>query len=179
VKSPSSGSQDTNLPEHDAVNLATKQATSLPRITDNSLLPATDFKNHFRQLILRKWNLLWKKQTNNKLLAIKQVLIQWSSSARNSRREEVTSRLKIGHTRLTHSYLLDRHFISGPTCSHCPAEHPTVNCFFSCKQLRSLRTLHNVQSSIPLAFRKQLKHSLQYPFKKPQNSYVSCNCLNN
>ena len=43
-----------NLPEHGAVNLAAKQATSFSRITDNSPLRAADFKNHFRHLTLRK-----------------------------------------------------------------------------------------------------------------------------
>ena len=47
-------------------DLAAKQTPSFPRITDNSRLPSADFWNHFRHLILRKWNLLWKKQTNNK-----------------------------------------------------------------------------------------------------------------
>ena len=56
-----------NLPEHDAVDSAAKHATSLPKITDNSPLPYDDFKNHYRHLILCKWNLLYGKvkQTTN------------------------------------------------------------------------------------------------------------------
>jgi len=65
------------LPEHEAVDLTAEQATSLPRITDNSPLLVADFKNDFRHLSLRKWNILWKKQTNHKLLAIEQVPVPW------------------------------------------------------------------------------------------------------
>jgi len=71
-----------NLPKHDAADLAAKRATSLPRITDNSPLPAADFKSHFHHFILRKWNLLWKQQTNNEFLAIKQVPILPSDGKR-------------------------------------------------------------------------------------------------
>jgi len=53
-----------HLPEHDAVDLKAKQATSLPRIRDNSPLPGADFKDQFCYLFLGKWNLWWQKQTN-------------------------------------------------------------------------------------------------------------------
>ena len=155
-----------NLKEHDAVDLAAKHATSLPRITDNSPIPASDFMNHFRQLILQKWNLHWKNQINNKLLAIKKIPVPWSSSIRNSRREEVIlTRLRIGHTRITHSHLLNPHILSNPSCPYCLSKFLTVAHFFSCPHLNSLRTSFNVPSSLPQALPNNsdtVTASLQY-----------------
>ncbi len=42
---------------------------------------------------------------NNKLHAIQPYLGSWPGSRRNARREEV---IRLGHTYLTHSYLLNR-----------------------------------------------------------------------
>ena len=155
-----------NLPEHDAVDLAAKRATSLSRITDNSPLPASDFKNHFSLLISNNWKLRWKEQLDNKLVAIKQNPVPWSSSVRNSRREEVTlTRLRIGHTRLTHSHLLNPYILSGPSCSYCQEDSLSVSHFFSCPQLQSLRTSLNVESTLPLALRNNsntVTVSIQY-----------------
>lgn len=104
-----------DLPEHDAVDEAAKLATKFPKITDPTCLPASDYKNHYRSLILQSWNKFWKNQSSNKLLPIKQIPIQWSSSIRDSRREEVIlTRLRIGHTRITHSHLLNNYILTLP-----------------------------------------------------------------
>jgi len=102
-----------NLQKHDLVDLAAKRATELKNITDKTPLPAYDHKNYFRSLIHRSWNLAWKNQTNNKLRYIKTIPSLWASSIRESRREQIIlTRLRVGHTRITHSYLLDPRLIS-------------------------------------------------------------------
>jgi len=42
-----------SLPEHDAVDQTAKQVTSLRKITDNYEVPATDYKNYYRILVLK------------------------------------------------------------------------------------------------------------------------------
>ena len=55
-----------DLPEHDAVDRAAQQATRYTKITDHSLLPASDYRNYYRSLILQKWDSShWKSQTYN------------------------------------------------------------------------------------------------------------------
>ena len=56
-----------NLIEHDTVDLAAKQASSLQIITDHSLIPSLDYKIHFRSLILQQWHYFWKNQSTNKI----------------------------------------------------------------------------------------------------------------
>lgn len=155
-----------DFPKHDAVDRAAKQATSLPHITDNTCLPVSDLKNHYRSLILQKWQTLWENQPSNKLLRIKKYPSPWKSSLRPSRKEEVIlSRLRIGHTRITHSYLLNPYAQSPPPCPHCREENLTVDHFFTCSHLRALRKSINVPSSIIQALKNNsdsISLSLQY-----------------
>ena len=115
-----------NFSPHDAVDKAAKEATSFSKITDPIPSPSQDLKKFYSAKIAKQWLEDWQGQTSNKLHKIKKTPIPWSSSHRESRREEVIlSRLRIGHTRLTHSFLLltthktSRKFISPSFCHNC------------------------------------------------------------
>ena len=57
--------------------------------------------------ILEEWQTSWNNSIGNKLLDIKPTIGEYQSVVRNIRREEVVlARLCLGHTRVTHSYLL-------------------------------------------------------------------------
>ena len=72
-------------------------------------IPFNNFKPFINKYILSKWQTLWDADIFNKLHAIKPILGNSSSVVRNLRREDVVfTRLCIGHTRITHSYLLNR-----------------------------------------------------------------------
>jgi len=77
------------FPEHNAVDKTAKQATSSPKIIHYTRLPIADLNNHYRSLILQQWNLFRKTQSSNKLLSIKKIPSPWSSSTRDSKREEL------------------------------------------------------------------------------------------
>ena len=154
------------LPEHDAVDRAAQQATSFTNITDYSLLPATDYKNHYRSLILKQWYSFWQNQSPNKLHLIKQTPTPWRSSYRDSRREEVVlARLRISHTRITHSHLINSSSQSPAPCPHCHEDNLTTGHMFTCSQLLPLRSSLNVPSSLCQALRNNsdsVSRSLQY-----------------
>ena len=138
------------LPHHDEVDRAAKESTLSHTITDPSPSPAYDLKTCYRSLITTAWNNLWTNLPHNKLRHIKSKPSLWSTSNRNSRREEVIlSRLRIGHTRLTHSYLLLN--LHPPSCNYCQSENLTVQHLFLCPALHNLRTLHSVPQSISSA----------------------------
>ena len=154
------------LHEHDAVDRAAKQATFFPKVTDRTQLPVSDYKNHYRSLILKSWHTYWSNQTSNKLLRIKKAPVPWKSSFRKSKREEVIlSRLRIGHSKITHSHLLSPDNPHPASCPHCLHENLTVDHIFSCPQLQPLRTSLNVPSIISEALNnnsKSVSLSLQY-----------------
>ena len=54
-----------------------------------------------------QWQTSWNNSIGNKLLAIKPIIGEHQPVVRNIRKEEVVlARLRLGHTRVTHSYLL-------------------------------------------------------------------------
>jgi len=131
--------------EHGAVDSTAKRATGSKKITDGLSLLTSDYKQYFRSLALQSWNLLWKNECHNNVLLIKQISSPWTSSTRNSRREEVTlTHLRTGHTRLTHSYLLNPYILSPSSCPHCQEENLTVDHFFSCPHLSSPHVSYNI-----------------------------------
>ena len=50
------------FPEHDKVDSAAKRTTAFPTITEKSLIPVSDYRNHYCALILKKWNTFWNNQ---------------------------------------------------------------------------------------------------------------------
>ena len=72
-------------------------------------IPYANFKSFINRYILNKWQILWNNSVGYKLFEIKPVIGQSQPVVRNIRQEEVVlARLRIGHTRITHSYLLKR-----------------------------------------------------------------------
>ena len=90
---------------HEAADVAAKE--SLDFNITASQVPNTDLKPHINSFIGNKWQERWSSCLDNKLLKIKPTLGVWPSGFRNSRKEEVVlSRLRIGHTYFSHSYIL-------------------------------------------------------------------------
>ena len=137
------------IPGNERVDSAARQATRLPRV--NPLLPpASDLFTFIKSHILSHWNRTWLLQTSNKLHAVKPSPIYWKSSDRTSRREEmVLARLRIGHSRLTHTHLISHLF--PPDCPKCSEENLTVDHLFSCPQTDHLRAKYSVPSNRSMA----------------------------
>ena len=81
----------------------------LPLLDSTNINPDNIEKHFVNKYILSEWQKSWDTATFNKLHAIKPVVGNNSSAIRNVRREDVViTRLRIGHTRFTHSYILNR-----------------------------------------------------------------------
>ncbi|KAL1447076.1 hypothetical protein WDU94_015622 [Cyamophila willieti] len=75
-----------------------------------------DFKPFISNILKKNWQTQWDSVSNtNKLKSIKPVIGKWSSSSQDKRHEEVVlTRLRIGHTRVTHSFLFTK--TDPPSC---------------------------------------------------------------
>ena len=136
---------------HQSVDFAAKQSLLFTEITDPSLSPAYDLKTYYRSFITSSWHNTWQAQPITKLRSIKKTSTPWSCSNRTSRHEEIIiSRLRIGHTRLTHSHLL-LGLYSPPSCRYCHADEITVSQFFLCPSLQNLRKSFSVPSLLSSA----------------------------
>lgn len=110
---------------------AAKAALNLPISTLQ--IPATDLRPAIHSYVTEIWQGEWDANPQANLHQIQpKVLITTKQKHRSLRRREQTiiSRLRIGHTRLTHEYLLEG--TEPPVCTPCNApltvEHILINC---------------------------------------------------
>ena len=96
-------------------------------------VPHFDMKQPIHKYILHKWQEQWSSPllTNNELKAIRPLLSFWQYSFHRDRRIGIVlTRLRIGHYRLTHGFILDGGRAS--VCAHCDSfltvEHILVHC---------------------------------------------------
>ena len=119
----------TGITGNEKADLAAKSALDLPRAKVG--VPYADFKYLIGQYIFSIWQDDWNGAVINKLHSVKPVLGDWQSSYRRCRKDEVVlCQARIGHTYLTHSYILKKH--PPPQCEHChcilTVRHILVEC---------------------------------------------------
>ena len=106
-----------------------KEATSKGLIT--SVLPFSDLKPKIHSYTHASWQKDWDKQVDNKLFEIRPSLSEKLPSLGGTCKEEVVlTRLKIGHTFLTHSYLLKGE--RAPQCTPCHEPLTVKHILLSC-----------------------------------------------
>lgn len=118
-------------------------------------LPSTDLKPLINQFIYSKWQTSWNNTLHNKLYSIKPSLGDSPLAYRAVRREEVVlARCRIGHTRLTHSYLLNRE--EQPECVFCveplTVKHLLLDCVdlaLARQQYFSVNTMNQLFNTVP------------------------------
>ena len=97
------------------------------------------FVEHIDQFSYIQWQEWWNLCQDVKIWEVKPLLGEWSSSYRTSRREEIIlSRLRIGHSYVTHSHLLRGE--PPPLCEHCGKPLTIKHILIECTFFISLRT---------------------------------------
>ena len=130
-------------------------------------IPFNNYKPFINRYISDKWQTSWNETPFNKLKEIKPVIKESKSVISNIRREEVVlTRLRIGHTRITHSWLLNRD--EQPNCTGCnvpfTVKHFLLDCFDFHQARHSffqVNNLHDLFKDVPIeniiAFLKEIK----------------------
>ena len=108
------------------------------------------FLNHINQYILSTWPDDWNDAVANKVHSVKPVLGDWQSSYRQCRKDElVLCRARIGHTHLTHSYILRKD--PPPRCEHCQCiltvRHIFMECYHFAEKRKDVFDKRNVTES--------------------------------
>ena len=113
-----------------------KQAkTSLSLEPTSCKIPFSNFKPSFDKYILKEWQTSWNTSIGNKFLDIKHG--EHQSVVRNIRKEVILARLRIGHTRVTHSYLLQGE--EQPQCVGCDGPFTVRHFLLDCGDFAQLR----------------------------------------
>ena len=98
---------------------------ALQKDVSECLISYTDAYQYISQYVRDLWQSEWDTAVNNKLHATKPLIGEQPSAYRSVRRDEVVlSRLKLGHSYLTHSYLLKGD--PPPECVTCDC-HLTIS----------------------------------------------------
>jgi len=101
-------------------------------------LPATDTYPRITKLIFDEWQEVWNSCTGNKLHAIRPTVCGYKQKTCLSRRDSVLlNRLRNGHTRLTHSFLLSDDDV--PECGTCQCLLTVKHILVECVDLNYVR----------------------------------------
>ena len=99
-----------------------------------------------RAYIRRKWQARWSSPgmtKNKKYKEIRQSIEHWPSGyQRNRRAEVILSRLRIGHTRLTHGFLLEGGI--APVCDQCNSSLTVDHILVHCQKFTVARQRHGM-----------------------------------
>ena len=132
---------------NERADAAAKSAAALAHTTD-AKVPHLGFKDIIHSFVRRKWQLHWETlQSNFKLKSIRPLVSPWRSSCLLDRRSSVViTRLRIGHTYLTHRYLK----ASGaerqvPLCSTCQVDLNVKHILIDCPAYRLQRRALNLE----------------------------------
>ena len=107
-----------------------------------SKIPIGDYINTLKPFIWERWQNMWDEQpVTNKLKEIKTTVKPWSSSIQVTRKHEVTlTRLRIGHTRLTHGHLMNTNDLP-PKCDQCNVNLSIKHIFTNCTKFTNKRRM--------------------------------------
>ena len=107
-------------------------------------IPHRDYHHPIRKHIMKIWQDRWD-QSQEKLREIKPKVKPWVNLPGGNRKNEVKlTRLRIGHSRLTHSYYMSRG--RPPECEHCRVPLSINHLLVDCQATQNTRAqLNNIK----------------------------------
>jgi len=134
---------------NEAADRLAKEALLLerPRV---SKIPFPDLKSKIRKHVREEWRRSWSRDTNNKLRQIKTDLAPRPKSRLKRIHEVRIARLRIGHTALTHRFLLERE--EAPLCRACDCSLTVKHILIDCIDFETVRAQHYRQRDMKSLF---------------------------
>ncbi|CAI6356298.1 unnamed protein product [Macrosiphum euphorbiae] len=137
----------TGIKGNEEVDLLANQAISSTKSTVINSLPYKDLSRIINLISNKQLQSQWDRTSDNKLKNIKKTIQKWRSPLNTTRKADiVTTRARIGHTHLTHSFLFnhDEH----PTCHQCDLPLTIEHLTLSCTKYNHERSILNFPSNI-------------------------------
>lgn len=123
-----------NIPGNELADQAAKSATLLDDSESNNH-PALhqDINKYAKKMIREKWNQEWKSATPSKLHSVRDSTYDLQPICDENRREQIIiTRLRIGHSKLTHSHKMSK---SEPDkCNFCDVPYTIPHLLSECQQ---------------------------------------------
>lgn len=135
------------IPGNEKADQEAKRSNQL--VTCQNLIACEDILHKNKKEVTNLWQLLWTHTNQtNKLRKIKETIDNWNTSNRKTRQEEIKlTRLRIGHSRMTHSYIINK--TDPPICEKCRSNTQlTIDHIMAiCPALQHLRDKHNLKQT--------------------------------
>ena len=114
------------------------------------LVPYTDYRPLIRTYVIDLWRSDWATQYKNKLHRIGAQVNDVRQPQANRRDETVLTRLRIGHTYVTHSYLLRGE--PAPRCTLCNCTYSIHHILLACVHINHIRSRYFRSNSLTHLF---------------------------
>ncbi|KAL9706254.1 hypothetical protein quinque_009772 [Culex quinquefasciatus] len=123
-----------------------KQSLNDRNIWDRSV-EFKEFRTVIKKRTVWRWNAEWSRKVGNKLREVKNSVLPYRDVFVGSRKEDVIlTRLRIGHTLLTHQYLLEKD--SAPRCTRCNLALTVKHILAECPEFEEQRRRAGVTSNV-------------------------------
>ena len=126
--------------EVDGNEQADKAARQAANASRNCKSPVvfSDVKAYLKHIYKEKWESLWNLRVNNKLLQVESSVAPKNFSGFKTRLDEIKfSRIRFGHTKLTHMHHLNRE--PQPICQVCHCQLTIHHILVDCPQYKPKR----------------------------------------
>lgn len=110
-------------------------------------LPANDAKKMIRKMIWKAWQLDWNSSNpGTQLNYVKRDVFKWIDR-KDCYEQKVLSRIRIGHTRLTHDFLLTP-YADFPACSSCKCKLTIEHLLIDCTKFKRIRKTIGISGTL-------------------------------
>ena len=145
------------IPQNERADEAAKEAAERDATTGGGSVHYKDYYPVIREKVGMEWAESWLN-SGSKLRDLKDNVQPWKFSLQKSRRQEVAlCRLRIGHTRLTHSWIIERG--QQPVCQDCNVPVTVKHILAECDLHANLR-YRIFPQTIDMDAQHVLKHML-------------------
>ena len=145
------------IPGNEKADIAAKKA--LQNQTSDMTIPFSDFRHSVSKYIKNCWQNNWNTETHNKLHNINPRIGLGVPLHSLSRREDVVmTRLRLGHTYLTHTHLLSN--TPNPVCPACGTDLTVNHILLICPPLNTHRNSLSSLDSISRFFQDNSSHDI-------------------
>lgn len=116
-------------------------------------LPRFDANRLIERKVREAWQWEWTSANpGTQLNKIKENVCKWKDRS-DQYEQRVLTKLRIGHTRLTHGYLLP--YQNSPVCSRCKENLTITHILLECKKLANLRKKYDIEEELKEVLKKQ------------------------
>ena len=130
-----------NVRGNEKADAAAKDAALRAPTAPHKAIPHTDTRRPLREAITNGWHRKWNSlaREGRKLREIKKDVKDWTSSHNKSRRiETLLARLRLGHTNITHVYLMQGQ-TEPPECGKCRVTITVKHLLLECRKYVTIR----------------------------------------